>query len=139
MSVPCLFVRRLGVEVIVPSMKGILLDVAERHGFSVEDLKRWSIGFTKDPRELARTAARDEAMWLMWNLPDPGQHYTGHRYSLPQIGGVMRCHHTTVLAASRRHGDKLSTPSVHSLRRGKEKRFIHSHGEASTALRSARG
>ena len=101
---PCLFIRRLGVDVAPPvTMVAILRDTAERHRFTVRDLTRWSVAFTADPTEQARTRARDEAMWRMRTLPDPKNLRTGRRLSLHQIGEFMGCHHTTVLAAARRH------------------------------------
>lgn len=88
------------------SMQGILQKVSESSGFPVSDLKRRSAGYT-DPEQRRRAAARDEAMWLMWNVPGDG--YTGRRYSLTQIARLMGlADHTAALAAARRHAKRLS-------------------------------
>lgn len=101
-----------------PSMANILGMVASLSGFSVNELTRWATSSYK-PQSRAHAAARDEAMWLMWNAPDAGGRFTGHRYSLPQIGRVMGgMHHTSVLTATRRHEARMQsglfTPLVHT-------------------------
>lgn len=126
MTWPCLFMRRLGVPAVDLSMRGILSMVSDRSGFTTRELMRWACSSSSSANR-ARLAARDEAMWLMWNGVDADGCWTGHRYSLSQIGEAMGgLHHTTVLAATRRHEARmrtgLHTPLIHI-----ERDWINSH------------
>lgn len=85
-----LFVRRLGVEDLGDSrsMRGILADVAWRHGIAPHVLRG-------DVRARWAAHPRQEAMYLMYQ--------TG-RFSLPQIGIFLgNRDHTTVLHGIRAH------------------------------------
>jgi hypothetical protein len=86
--------RSRGVEALLPTAREIIATVGRRHGFSPEAI-------TGCGRNRCLTAARFEAVWLVWSI---------RQLSTVQVGRIMNRDHSTIICAARRFLEMTGLP-----------------------------